>query len=172
MSDAKNENHPGTTNRNNQSDLEFQKDQANGNIGDPSSRRNIGLNGETQRNNQKDELENMQIGGSEVTGYGNLTPDDNESIAAGPGFEAEGSEFSNDHLAGEIENPVPEMTSRTPEENSPVLEKTSLDSEGNRIAPIEKQPIVEKGSPAPEKSNLAPEEISPASEEEEKPHIE
>jgi len=80
----------------NKSDVEYKRDQANGNLGDPTAKRNIGLNGATQRSNQKDELKNLHIGGSEVTGYGD---NDNEAgeAASGPGFEAEGSEYANDN---------------------------------------------------------------------------
>ncbi|MFC5269829.1 hypothetical protein [Adhaeribacter terreus] len=88
---------PGHENRTNRSDMAFKRDQANGNIGDPSSKRNIGLGGETQRDNQKDELENLCIAGDEVSGYGANNHTDIGENAAGPGFEAEGSEFSNDN---------------------------------------------------------------------------
>ena len=80
----------------NKSDVEFKKDQANGNLGDPTSKRNIGPNDTTQRSGQKDELKNLDIAGNEVTGYGNNTVVAGES-ASGPEFEAEGSEFANDH---------------------------------------------------------------------------
>ena len=84
----------------NRSDVEFKKDQANGNMGDPTAKRNIGPNDTTQRSNQKDELQNLHIGGNEVSGYGGNAPGAGEN-AAGPGFEAEGSEFANDHPARE-----------------------------------------------------------------------
>lgn len=77
--------------------MEHRKDQANGNIGDPSSKRNIGKDGETQRDNQKDELANLHIGGSEASGYGANSRTDNESETAGPGFEAEGGEYRDDN---------------------------------------------------------------------------
>ncbi|MDQ3290227.1 MAG: hypothetical protein M3Q05_02940 [Bacteroidota bacterium] len=70
---------------------DYHQDQANGNEGDPSAYRNMGPNGETQRNDQKDSLENLHIGGNEVTGYGANDPDNKEAIAQGPGFEFEGS---------------------------------------------------------------------------------
>ena len=84
-------------NKRNQSDKAYKRDQANGNIGDPSSKRNIGLGGEMQRANQKDELQNLHIAGNEVSGYGDTNHTDAEENAAGPGFEAEGSEYANDH---------------------------------------------------------------------------
>jgi hypothetical protein len=92
------ENTPGHVNRNNQSDQQHQLDQANGNPGDPSSKRNIGLHGETQRNNQKDELGNLHIGGDETTGYGANNHTDSEENASGPGFEAEGSDTLDDNI--------------------------------------------------------------------------
>ena len=80
----------------NKSDVEYQKDQANGNLGDPSSKRNLGPDGTTQRNNQADELKKLHIGGNEVSGYGGNVTGAGET-ASGPGFEAEGSEYANDH---------------------------------------------------------------------------
>ena len=73
-----------------EAEKEYQKAEANGTIGDPSARRNIGANGYTQRTGQKDQLENLRIGGDEITGQGgndHHTPNEN---AAGPGFETEG----------------------------------------------------------------------------------
>src|SRR5690349_10544637 len=90
------ENNPENQSDKNRSDVEYKKDQTNGNLGDPTAKRNIGLNGATQRDNQKDELKNLHIGGSEVTGYGNNSAEAGEA-ASGPGFEAEGSEYANDH---------------------------------------------------------------------------
>ncbi len=79
-----------------EAEKDYQKAEANGTIGDASARRNIGANGYTQRTGQKDQLENLAIGGDEVTPQGgndHVTPNEN---AAGPGFEAEGSiELSN-----------------------------------------------------------------------------
>jgi len=83
-------------NERNESDVDYKKDQANGNIGEPSAKRNIGPNDQTQRSNQKDQLENLHIGGSEVAGYGANTGEAEEN-AQGPGFEAEGGEYTNDH---------------------------------------------------------------------------
>ncbi|KAA9345925.1 hypothetical protein [Adhaeribacter soli] len=92
------EEQPFDNNEKNKSDVEFKKDQANGNLGDPTAKRNIGPNGIQQRPNQKDELDNLHIGGNEVTGYGdNLPAADAGENAAGPGFEAEGDEYTNDH---------------------------------------------------------------------------
>ena len=70
---------------------DYNQDQTNGNQPDPSAYRNVGPRGETERNDQKDRLENMHIGGNETTGYGANDPDNKESFAQGPGFEFEGS---------------------------------------------------------------------------------
>lgn len=73
-----------------EAEKEYQKSQANGTLGDASARRNIGANGYTQRTGQKDQLENLHIGGDERTPQGgndHHTPNEN---AAGPGFQAEG----------------------------------------------------------------------------------
>jgi len=67
------------------------REQTNDNHPDPSAKRNVGLNGETERNDQKDKLENLHIGGNETSGYGANDPNSKESIAQGPGFEFEGS---------------------------------------------------------------------------------
>lgn len=64
---------------------------APGNHPDPSAKRNTGLNGETERNDQKDKLENLHIGGNEITGYGANDTTEKEAFAQGPGFEYEGS---------------------------------------------------------------------------------
>jgi hypothetical protein len=72
-----------------------------GNHPDPSAKRNIGRNGETERPDQKDKLENLHIGGNEATGYGANDETDVESFAQGPGFEFEGSDTGmDDSVAG------------------------------------------------------------------------
>ncbi|MBK0402454.1 hypothetical protein I5M27_05620 [Adhaeribacter sp. BT258] len=91
------EKNPEHESRRNKSETEYKRDQANGNIGHPGSKRNIGLGGEMQRADQKDELENLHISGNEVSGYGATNHTDAGENAAGPGFEAEGSEYSNDN---------------------------------------------------------------------------
>ncbi|MBC7447387.1 MAG: hypothetical protein H7330_04955 [Hymenobacteraceae bacterium] len=73
-----------------EAEKEYQKGEANGTIGDPSARRNIGANGYTQRTGQKDQLENLHIGGNEVTGQGGNDHDTIGENASGPGFETEG----------------------------------------------------------------------------------
>ena len=71
---------------------EYQQDQSNNkSSGDPSAQRNIGANGYTQRSDQKDQLENLHIGGSETSPQGGNDHQKAGEQAQGPGFEAEGS---------------------------------------------------------------------------------
>lgn len=58
---------------------------------DPTAARNTGANGYTQRNNQKDKLENLHIGGSETSPQGGNDHNSAGEQAQGPGFEVEGS---------------------------------------------------------------------------------
>ena len=74
---------------------------------DPTSKRNIGLHGETQRNDQKDELGNLIIRGNEVTGYGGNTNEPGEESKSGPGFGAEGSEYKGNPIRSK-EDPADE----------------------------------------------------------------
>lgn len=71
---------------------EYQQDQSNNKAsGDPSALRNTGANGYLQRNDQKDQLENLHIGGSETSPQGGNDHDGAGEQAQGPGFEMEGS---------------------------------------------------------------------------------
>lgn len=71
---------------------EFKQDQSNNKSSPaPTSARNIGANGYDQRNNQKDQLENLHIGGSESTPQGGNDHSNAGEQAQGPGFEVEGS---------------------------------------------------------------------------------
>ena len=63
---------------------------------DPSAARNTGANGYTQRNNQKDQLDNLHIGGSETSPQGGNDHTNAGEQAQGPGFEVEGS-YELDH---------------------------------------------------------------------------
>ena len=63
---------------------------------DPTAARNTGANGYTQRGNQKDQLENLHIGGSETSPQGGNDHTSAGEQAQGPGFEAEGS-YELDH---------------------------------------------------------------------------
>ncbi len=70
----------------------YQQDQSNNKASnDPSAARNTGANGYTQRSNQKDQLGNLHIGGSESTPQGGNDHTNAGEQAQGPGFEAEGS---------------------------------------------------------------------------------
>ena len=71
---------------------EYHQDQSNNKASsDPSAQRNIGANGYTQRNDQKHQLENLHIGGSETSPQGGNDHDTIGEQAQGPGFEVEGS---------------------------------------------------------------------------------
>ena len=70
----------------------YRQDQSNNKASnDPTAARNTGPNGYTQRSNQKDQLENLHIGGSDTTPYGGNDHTGAGEQAQGPGFESEGS---------------------------------------------------------------------------------
>ena len=70
----------------------YKQDQSNNKASnDPSAARNTGANGYTQRDNQKDQLQNLHIGGSETSPQGGNQHTNAGEQAQGPGFEAEGS---------------------------------------------------------------------------------
>lgn len=89
---------------------------APGNKPDPSAKRNIGLNGETERNDQKDQLENLHIGGNEITGYGANDPTEKESYSQGPGFEFEGSSQAMDGTQNGVRSTDQPLGSKETEE--------------------------------------------------------
>ena len=64
-------------------------------LNDASAARYAAADGDTERGNQKDQLANLHIGGSETEPQGAQTRHANEQ-AQGPGFEAEGS-YELDH---------------------------------------------------------------------------
>ena len=71
---------------------EYKQDQSNNKASnDPTAARYTGANGYTQRDNQKDQLENLHIGGSETSPQGGNQHTEAGEQAQGPGFEAEGS---------------------------------------------------------------------------------
>ncbi|MDB5233694.1 MAG: hypothetical protein JWR44_687 [Hymenobacter sp.] len=71
---------------------DYQQDQSNNKAsGDPTAARYTGANGYTQRSNQKDQLENLHIGGSDISPSGGNDHSGAGEQAQGPGFEAEGS---------------------------------------------------------------------------------
>ncbi|HEX8328652.1 MAG TPA: hypothetical protein VF629_14005 [Hymenobacter sp.] len=76
---------------------EYRQDQSNNKASDdPSAHRNTGANGYTQRTDQKDQLENLHIGGSELSPQGGNEHHAAGEQAQGPGFEAEGT-YELDH---------------------------------------------------------------------------
>lgn len=76
---------------------EWKKMMSNGKEGnDPTAYRNQGAGGYTQRSDQKDQLENLHIGGAEGVPQGGNEHHDAGEHASGPGFESEGS-YELDH---------------------------------------------------------------------------
>lgn len=71
---------------------DYQQDQSNNKLSnDASAARNTGANGYTQRSNQKDQLENLHIGGDETHPQGGNNHATAGEQAQGPGFTEEGS---------------------------------------------------------------------------------
>jgi len=71
---------------------DYQRDQSNNKESDDASaHRNVGANGYTQRSDQKDQLSNLHIGGSETEPQGGSNHDTAGEQAQGPGFTEEGS---------------------------------------------------------------------------------
>lgn len=71
---------------------EYKADQSNNKeANDPSAFRHTGAQGYTQRTDQKDQLENLHIGGSETSPQGGNQHDTPGEQAQGPGLEMEGS---------------------------------------------------------------------------------
>lgn len=71
---------------------DYQRDQSNNkNSDDASAHRNVGANGYTQRSDQKDQLANLHIGGSETEPQGGNNHTTAGEQAQGPGFTEEGS---------------------------------------------------------------------------------
>ena len=71
---------------------DYTKDQSNNKASnDASAARYVGANGYTERGNQKDQLENLHIGGSEIEPQGGNNHGTAGEQAQGPGFTEEGS---------------------------------------------------------------------------------
>lgn len=71
---------------------DYQRDQSNNKESDDASaHRNVGANGYTQRSDQKDQLQNLHIGGGEGEPQGGNDHDTAGEQAQGPGFTQEGS---------------------------------------------------------------------------------
>ncbi|MVN75550.1 hypothetical protein GO988_04350 [Hymenobacter sp. HMF4947] len=70
---------------------DYQRDQSNNkNSDDASAHRNMGANGYTQNSEQKDQLQNLHIGGGEGEPQGGNNHSDSDP-GQGPGFAVEGS---------------------------------------------------------------------------------
>lgn len=75
-----------------QKQTDYQRDQSNNKQSDDASaHRNVGANGYTQRSDQKDQLSNLHIGGSETEPQGGNNHSTAGEQAQGPGFTEEGS---------------------------------------------------------------------------------
>lgn len=75
-----------------EAEREYKKDQSNNKESDDASaHRNVGANGYTQRSDQKDQLSNLHIGGSETEPQGGNNHATANEQAQGPGFTEEGS---------------------------------------------------------------------------------
>jgi hypothetical protein len=75
-----------------QKQTDYQRDQSNNKQNDDASaHRNVGANGYTQRSDQKDQLSNLHIGGSETEPQGGNNHSTAGEQAQGPGFTQEGS---------------------------------------------------------------------------------
>ncbi|QKG52616.1 hypothetical protein [Hymenobacter sp. BRD67] len=71
---------------------DYQQDQSNNKASDDATaHRNVGANGYTQRSDQKDQLANLHIGGSETEPQGGNNHTSAGEQAQGPGFTEEGS---------------------------------------------------------------------------------
>ncbi|RZK32913.1 MAG: hypothetical protein EOO61_16370 [Hymenobacter sp.] len=83
---------PGAHNEELEKQRDYQRDQSNNkDSNDASAARNTGANGYTQRSDQKDQLENLHIGGGEGQPMGGNNHDTVGEQAQGPGFTEEGS---------------------------------------------------------------------------------
>ncbi|ALD21092.1 hypothetical protein [Hymenobacter sp. DG25A] len=75
-----------------ENERDYKADQSNGKVvGDPSARRHVGARGYSQRSDQKDQLENLHIGGDETHPAGGNEHENAGETASGPGFQKEGS---------------------------------------------------------------------------------
>ena len=102
---------------------DYQQDQSNNKLSnDASAARNTGANGYTQRSNQKDQLENLHIGGDETHPQGGNNHATAGEQAQGPGFTEEGSyelgagirmqdqQLGADHTSGPAKKPQDETS--------------------------------------------------------------
>ena len=102
---------------------DYQRDQSNNKESDDASaHRNVGANGYTQRSDQKDQLSNLHIGGSETEPQGGSNHETAGEQAQGPGFTEEGSyelgdgirmhdqRLGEDHTSGPARKPEEETS--------------------------------------------------------------
>ena len=102
---------------------DYQRDQSNNKASnDASAARNTGPNGYTQRGDQKDQLSNLHIGGSETEPQGGSNHTTAGEHAQGPGFTEEGSyelgggirmhdqRLEEDHTSGPARHPQDETS--------------------------------------------------------------
>jgi hypothetical protein len=102
---------------------DYQRDQSNGKESDDATaHRSVGANSYTQRNNQKDQLQNLHIGGDETHPQGGNNNTTAGEQAQGPGFTEEGSfelgagirmhdqKFGEDHPGGPAIRPQDETS--------------------------------------------------------------
>jgi hypothetical protein len=86
------ESKPANHNEQLEKEKQYKASQSNGKeANDPSAQRNTGAQGYTQRGDQKDQLDNLHIGGSETEPQGANNHDSPGEQAQGPGFVEEGS---------------------------------------------------------------------------------
>ena len=75
-----------------EAERDYKRDQSNNkNSDDASAHRNVGANGYTQRSDQKDQLQNLHIGGGGGEPQGGNNHETANETAQGPGFTEEGS---------------------------------------------------------------------------------
>ncbi len=84
--------HDTPVNEQQEKEKQYKADQSNGKeTNDPTAARYTGAHGYTQRDDQKDQLENLRISGSEATVQGATDHQTADEQQQGPGFESEGS---------------------------------------------------------------------------------
>ncbi|NML64520.1 hypothetical protein HHL22_04815 [Hymenobacter sp. RP-2-7] len=114
---------PGAHNEELEKQRDYQRDQSNNkDSNDASAARNTGANAYTQRSDQKDQLSNLHIGGSETEPQGGNNHATAGEQAQGPGFTEEGSyelgdgirmhdqRLGEDHTSGPARKPQDETS--------------------------------------------------------------
>ncbi|RZK62909.1 MAG: hypothetical protein EOO59_01290 [Hymenobacter sp.] len=106
-----------------EAERDYKRDQSNNkDSNDASAARNTGANAYTQRSDQKDQLSNLHIGGSETEPQGGSNHETAGEQAQGPGFTEEGSyeldaglrmhdqRLGEDHTSGPARKPQDETS--------------------------------------------------------------